>query len=119
MSLICFIIWIVFACAVGTAASRHYQRSGFGWGVLAVLISPLLAWLLLLLLGRLPAPQQLQPQPVVNWKAIDWTTGEVAKPRPIVVQPAPVEPMNKTSAIIAVSLLAFLGVVFVIAMVSQ
>jgi YD repeat-containing protein len=95
MSFICFIIWIVFACAVGTAASRHYKRSGFGWGVLAVLISPLLAWLLLLLLGTNP-DNRLQPQAPrdLNWDRINWTTGEVAKPqpqRPFAVQPLPPE----------------------------
>jgi YD repeat-containing protein len=97
MSLICFIIWIVFACAVGTAASRHYKRSGFGWGVLAVLISPLLAWLLLLLLGKNP-DEQPQPQRGVNWKAIDWAAGEIVKPRQIVLEPAPaIEPLSQTA----------------------
>ncbi|HEY1860643.1 MAG TPA: hypothetical protein VGG61_09835, partial [Gemmataceae bacterium] len=112
MSFICFIIWIVFACAVGTAASRHYKRSGFGWGVLAVLISPLLAWLLLLLLGTNPDGQQPQPQPQrgVNWKNIDWRSDsererealrglydEIVTPRPVVIEAAPLEPMSKTA----------------------
>jgi YD repeat-containing protein len=96
MSFICFIVWIVFACAVGTAASRHYKRSGFGWGVLAVLISPLLAWFLLLLLGTNPDRQwQPQPQRGVNWKAVDWSTGEIVKPRPISMEPAYIEPMSR------------------------
>jgi hypothetical protein len=97
MSLIIFVIWIVFACAVGTAASRHYKRDGFGWGVLAILISPLAAWLLLLLLGTNPDRQQPQPQRGVNWKAIDWSTGEIVKPRPISMEPAYIEPMSKTA----------------------
>jgi YD repeat-containing protein len=110
MSFICFIIWIVFACAVGTAASRHYKRSGFGWGVLAVLISPLLAWLLLLLLGKNP-DNQSQPQPPrdLNWERINWTTGEVAKPQPprqFAIQPVPPEVEAKARRNTAI----FLGV---------
>jgi YD repeat-containing protein len=98
MSFVCFIIWIVFAIAVSIAATRHYQRSGFGWFVLAVLISPLLAWLLLLLLGTNPDRQwQPQPQRGVNWKAVDWSTGEIVKPRPVSMEPAYIEPMSRTA----------------------
>jgi hypothetical protein len=98
-----FILWLVFAIAVGIAAGRRCHRSGIGWGLLAILISPLLAGLLLLLLGPLPV-QQLQPQPVVNWNAIDWTAGEIAKPQPIVPQPG-AEPISTTALVLWLSVL--------------
>lgn len=44
------VLWIVIAVVVGVAAS-HRRRSGFGWFLLALLISPLLGAVLLLLLG--------------------------------------------------------------------
>jgi hypothetical protein len=116
MSLIIFIIWIVFACAVGTAASRHYQRSGFGWGVLAILISPLAAWLLLLLLGTNPDRKpQPQPQRDVNWKAIDWTTGEIVKPRPVVIQSAHIEPMSRKAMWLWLTVIVFIPIGLLIA----
>jgi hypothetical protein len=44
-------LWIGLAVVVGVAANSR-GRSGFGWFVLAVVISPLLAGLLVLALGR-------------------------------------------------------------------
>ena len=48
--------WIFFAVLVGMFAARR-GRSGVGWFILAAILSPLLAWLLLLVLADLkPAP---------------------------------------------------------------
>lgn len=46
-----FLVWVVFAVIVAIAASGR-GRSGFGWFLLAVLISPLLAFILLLVLPK-------------------------------------------------------------------
>lgn len=46
-----FLFWIGFAIVVGVAASNR-GRNGAGWGLLAILISPLLAGLLLFVLPR-------------------------------------------------------------------
>jgi len=43
--------WIAFAVLVGLWASRSRRRSFIGWMLLAMLISPLLAGLLLLVMG--------------------------------------------------------------------
>lgn len=45
------IFWFLAAVVVGVIAGSK-GRSGFGWFVLAVLISPLLAGILVLVLGR-------------------------------------------------------------------
>jgi len=47
-----FIFWFFFAIVVGVAASAR-GRSGFGWFILAVFISPLLAVILLALFPSL------------------------------------------------------------------
>jgi hypothetical protein len=44
------LIWLVLAVVVGALASAK-DRSGFGWFVLAVFISPLIAGFLLLIAG--------------------------------------------------------------------
>lgn len=46
-----FLVWVVFAVIVAIAASGR-GRSGFGWFLLAVFISPLLAFILLLVLPK-------------------------------------------------------------------
>lgn len=46
-----FFFWLIFSIVVGVAASSR-GRSGFGWFVLSVLISPLLALILVLVLSR-------------------------------------------------------------------
>ena len=43
------ILWLIFAAIVGAAASAR-GRSGFGWALLAVLMSPVLALILLVVL---------------------------------------------------------------------
>ena len=39
-----FILWVVLSVAVGLFASNYRNRSGFGWFVLSLLISPLLGF---------------------------------------------------------------------------
>jgi len=54
-----FLFWIGCAVIVGVAANTR-GRAGFGWFLLAVVISPLLAGLLLLALPRLDAASELR-----------------------------------------------------------
>jgi RNA polymerase subunit RPABC4/transcription elongation factor Spt4 len=54
------VIWLVVSVVIGVLASKR-GRSGFGWFLLAFIISPLLAGLLLALIENL-APQQSQPE---------------------------------------------------------
>jgi hypothetical protein len=115
MELIILVLNVTFSVAVGMAAARRYRRSGFGWGVLSFFISPLLGWLLLLLLGPKPL-LKAQPQPVVNWSAIDWTAGEIAKPRPV-VQPAAIEPLSPAIMWVSLTVLGLILVGFIIAAV--
>jgi hypothetical protein len=46
MTFLIFVTWLFLAAVVGVFASQRRKRSGFGWFVLAVLISPVLAFLL-------------------------------------------------------------------------
>jgi fumarate reductase subunit C len=46
-----FVTWITLSVIVGIAASRHFNRDGFGWTVLSAIVSPLITFLLLLALG--------------------------------------------------------------------
>jgi hypothetical protein len=55
-------LWIGFSVAVGMFASIRRNRSGFGWGVLAILISPLLAGIFLAILPVKPE-QIVVPNP--------------------------------------------------------
>ena len=50
-----FLSWVVFAIIVGVAASSR-GRSGFAWFVLAVVISPVLAAILLALMPSMAKP---------------------------------------------------------------
>jgi hypothetical protein len=52
------IVWVFFCVLVEIAAWRHFNRN-IGWGLIAAVISPLLAILLLLALGpaKPPAPE--------------------------------------------------------------
>jgi hypothetical protein len=47
---IVIVLWLVFAVFVGKMADKR-GRSGWGWGILAVVISPILAAIGLLLAG--------------------------------------------------------------------
>ena len=62
------LLWVGFAVVVAVFAARQ-GRSGFGWFVLAVLISPLLAGLLCLALGSKHAP--VGPTPETHVKCPD------------------------------------------------
>ncbi|SRR6266567_511939 len=53
------LVWIVFAILIAAAANSR-GRSGFGWFLLAVVISPLLAGLFLLLLPNLTTQALLE-----------------------------------------------------------
>jgi hypothetical protein len=59
--LLLFFFWIVFSIAVGTFASVRRNASGFGWFLLSLIISPLLAFIFCAILkpeSDGPAPQQ-------------------------------------------------------------
>lgn len=45
-----FLGWFFLAIAVGVYASNHRGRSGFGWFLLSLLISPLVAFILVLVM---------------------------------------------------------------------
>lgn len=49
--IIAFVLWLFFSICVG-ALAQHFGRSGGGYGLLALLISPLLALAVLLAAGR-------------------------------------------------------------------
>lgn len=61
--------WLLFAVVVGMIASSR-GRSGFGWFILACLISPLLAGLFLLLSSNL-ATKAERPNPSTHVKCPD------------------------------------------------
>lgn len=46
--------WLVFSVLVAMLASRRMNRSAIGWFILSVLLSPLVAGLACLILGKLP-----------------------------------------------------------------
>lgn len=52
------LVWLLFAILIGVWAQKLH-RVGFAWAILAVLISPLIAALFLLVLGKdgLPCPE--------------------------------------------------------------
>lgn len=45
-----FVGWFFLSVAVGLYATNHRNRSGLGWFLIAVLISPLIAFILLLVM---------------------------------------------------------------------
>ena len=57
-----FIFWLGFTVAVGLFAHHHRGRNAFGWVVLSLLISPLLAGVLLLCMPRLDARRRPEPE---------------------------------------------------------
>lgn len=65
------LVWLVFAIVVGIAANSR-GRSGFGWFILAAIISPLIALILVLVLPNLRVEalaferQQRHPAPVAS-----------------------------------------------------
>jgi hypothetical protein len=60
-------LWFVFAVAVGIIAAS-LRRSGLGWFLLAVIISPLIAGIVLLIAGRAGEPA---PSPSTHVKCPD------------------------------------------------
>jgi hypothetical protein len=78
-----FIGWIFFSVVVGIGANTR-GRHGWGWGLLALLISPLFAGALLLALPRLsntgqgrnfPHPDSPRPEPATDYEAYLARTG--------------------------------------------
>jgi hypothetical protein len=53
-----FVFWAAFSVAVGVFASVRRNRNGFGWGLLAMVISPLLAGVFCAILREKVGPQQ-------------------------------------------------------------
>lgn len=51
MGAVVVVFWLVFCVFVGVMASKR-GRSGWGWGVIAAVISPILAAVALLLAGE-------------------------------------------------------------------
>ena len=45
-------LWFLFAIFVGVYASSYCERTGFGWFLLGLFISPLLAFIILLAIGK-------------------------------------------------------------------
>ena len=61
MTFVLFLFWIAFAIAVGMFASIRRRRNGFGWFLLALFISPLLAIIFVAILNERPAPLAKPP----------------------------------------------------------
>jgi hypothetical protein len=84
------LVWFALAIVVAVAAVRRFDRNGFGWFMLAIAISPLLAGVLLLALGR------VQPQPAdqldvrADFRNVDWNVGTVVARAPLVVRRTPI-----------------------------
>jgi hypothetical protein len=51
-------LWLAFCVIVGMFAQIRRNRHGLGWGVAAIVLSPLIAFLLLLVLKPRPADAQ-------------------------------------------------------------
>lgn len=59
MEIVILISWLIFAVVVGVAANAR-GRSGFGWFLIALLISPLIALILVLVMKKVE-PQVARP----------------------------------------------------------
>jgi hypothetical protein len=76
-----FVTWITLSVIVGIAASRHFNRDGFGWAVLSAIVSPLITFLLLLALGPKGAvrrPQLVSAEP----RVVEYMPATADKPMP-------------------------------------
>ncbi len=66
-----FIFWIVFSIAIGILASNR-GRSGFGWFVFSVFLSPLFGLLFVLVTKNLAdGKESKEPQPVTHVRCPD------------------------------------------------
>ena len=63
MEFLIFLSWIFFAFAVGMFANIRRNRSGLGWGLLALIISPLFAFILVAVLKELPQSDKAKAIP--------------------------------------------------------
>jgi hypothetical protein len=52
-----FLVWVLFAVLVGVLASNR-GRSGLGWGLLSLLLSPILCGIILLVIADLAKEEQ-------------------------------------------------------------
>jgi hypothetical protein len=104
MSFFMFLVWVGVSCAVGSAASNRFNRSGLGWFLVSCLISPLIAGPLLLVVGPL---KPLSP-PSLDWRRINWS-GQPPAPK---VKPV-LKPWSKLDTAIicggAFTVVAFIG----------
>jgi hypothetical protein len=80
MSFAVFFFWIGGAIATGMFASVRRNRNGFGWFVLALLISPLLAIIFCAILPEKPTPVHNGPQPKGFWEDLIGTHQKRAQP---------------------------------------
>jgi hypothetical protein len=65
-----FFFWALFAIAVGAYASSK-GRSGFGWFLLAMVISPLLGFIFCAIVDDLKHPKETAPTPETHVKCPD------------------------------------------------
>ena len=65
-----FIFWFIFSVVIGVVASSK-GRSGFGWWLLAMLISPLLALILVLVFPAINAADGQAPTPETHVRCPD------------------------------------------------
>ncbi|HHT9005579.1 TPA: hypothetical protein ACT5CV_005290 [Burkholderia cenocepacia] len=64
-----FLLWLIFSVAVGMLAVKR-GRSGLGWGFAALVFSPLIA-VIFLLIARDLSPQRGMPTPETHVKCPD------------------------------------------------
>lgn len=67
--MVIFLLWLVFSVAVGMLAVKR-GRSGLGWGFVALVFSPLIA-VIFLLIARDLSPQNGMPTPETHVKCPD------------------------------------------------
>jgi hypothetical protein len=60
--------WLLLSAVVGVFASGRRNRSGFGWFVLAVVISPLVAFLFLAAMAT--EEKKMTAQPAIDWRGL-------------------------------------------------
>lgn len=65
--------WLFFSVAAGMFAEFHRKRNGVGWFFVALVFSPLVAFVLVAILPE-KAPKQIRLQPINPWQHAfgDW-----------------------------------------------